>query len=78
MQFQPYVFGDAARVYTRGVPGSASLYSIGGGLRGAISDRLNLDAALAVPLKDAGFLGQRGDVRFLLTLTARILPWRTN
>ena len=78
VQFQPYVFGDAARVYTRGIAGSAALYSAGGGLRGAISDRLNLDAALAVPLKDAGLLGRRGDVRFLLTLTARILPWRTN
>ena len=78
VQFQPYLFGDAARVYQRNFPGSASLYSVGGGLRGAISDRLNLDAALAVPLKDAGIIGRRGDIRFLLTLTARLLPWRTN
>lgn len=77
-QLQPYGFYDSARVWNRGVAGSATLYSAGGGLRGTISDRLNLDAALAVPLKDAGLLGQKGDVRFLLTLTARLLPWRTN
>lgn len=76
VQFQPYVFGDAARVWTRGVEDSASLYSAGGGFRGAISDRLSFDATLAVPLKDAGILGQRGDARFLITLTARLLPWR--
>ena len=78
VQFQPYLFGDAARVWTRGIDDSARLYSAGGGVRGTISDRLNFDATLAVPLKDAGLLGQRGDVRFLLTLTARLLPWRTN
>lgn len=77
-QFQPYAFYDSARVWNRGLGGSARLYSVGGGFRGVISDRLNFDAALAVPLKDAGALGQRGDVRFLLTLTARLLPWRTN
>lgn len=77
-QLQPYGFYDSARVWNRGIAGSASLYSVGGGLRGTISDRLNLDAALAVPLKDAGLLGQKGDVRFLITLTARLLPWRTN
>lgn len=77
-QFQPYAFYDSARVWNRGVAGSATLYSVGGGLRAVISDRLNFDAALAVPLKDAGILGQKGDARFLLTLTARLLPWRTN
>lgn len=78
VQFQPYGFYDAARVWTRGIDGSADLHSIGGGLRGVISDRLNFDAAVAVPLKDAGLLGQGGDARFLLTITARLLPWRTN
>lgn len=77
LQVQPYAFGDGARVWTRGIGGSDTLYSAGGGLRGAWSDRLSLDATLAVPLKNAGLLGQRGDVRFLLTLTARLLPWRT-
>lgn len=78
VQFQPYVFGDAARVWARNIDGSQRLYSAGGGFRGIVSDRFNFDATLAVPLKDAGILGQRGDVRFLLTLTARLLPWRTN
>jgi hemolysin activation/secretion protein len=77
--FQPYGFYDSARVWNRGVGGgSDTLYSVGGGARGAISDRLNFDATLAVPLKDAGLLGQKGDVRFLITITARLLPWRTN
>lgn len=76
--FQPYGFYDSARVWNRGFPGSDTLYSVGGGARGALSDRLNFDATVAVPLKDAGFLGQKGDVRFLVTITARLLPWRTN
>ena len=77
IQFQPYGFYDSARVWTRGL-GSATLFSVGGGFRGAISDRLNFDAAIAVPLKNAGILGQQGDVRFLMSITARLLPWRPN
>ncbi len=77
-QLQPYGFLDAARVWTKNAALSDSLYSAGAGLRGAWSDRLSLDATLAVPLKDAGLLGRDGDVRFLITLTSRLLPWRTN
>lgn len=75
---QPYGFGDAARVWTRGLDESPRLYSAGGGLRGMVANRVSFDATVAVPLKDAGLLDRRGDVRFLLTLTTRLLPWRTN
>ena len=50
--------------------------SVGGGIRAALADRLALDAAVAVPLEKAGIENKRGDVRFLMTLTTRLLPWR--
>lgn len=77
-QLQPFGFVDAARVWTKNASLSDSLYSAGAGVRGVWSDRLSLDATLAIPLKDAGILGRDGDVRFLLTITSRLLPWRTN
>ena len=74
------VLGLPARkfVWTRGLDESPRLYSAGGGLRGMVANRVSFDATVAVPLKDAGLLDRRGDVRFLLTLTTRLLPWRTN
>ena len=78
VHLQPYGFADAARVWSKNFDASDSLYSIGAGLRGSWSDRLILDATLAVPVKDAGLFGRSGDVRFLLTLTSRLLPWRSN
>lgn len=75
---QPYVFGDAARVWNKGPGGTDRLSSAGGGLRAELGDRFRLDATLAVPLQRAGLQTKRGDPRFLLTLTTRILPWRTN
>ena len=74
---QPYVFGDAAWVWNKNVSGDPDhLKSAGGGVRGQLDDRLALDALVAVPLEKAGALNKRGDARFLLTLTARLLPWR--
>ncbi len=74
---QPYVFGDAAWVWNKNVSGDPDhLKSAGGGVRGQLDDRLALDALVAVPLEKAGVLNKRGDARFLLTLTARLLPWR--
>ena len=75
---QPYVFGDVARVWNKGPGGTDRLSSAGGGLRAELGDRFRLDATLAVPLQRAGLQTERGDPRFLLTLTTRILPWRTN
>ena len=53
------------------------LKSAGGGIRGELSDRLALDALVAVPLEQAGMIEERreGDPRFLITLTTRLLPW---
>jgi len=50
--------------------------SAGGGVRAEFGGRFRLDAALAVPLEKAGLEHKKGDARFLVTLTSRILPWR--
>ena len=78
LRVQPYVFGDVARVWNKGPGRSEDLSSAGGGVRAEIGDRFRLDATVAVPLERAGLQTKRGDPRFLLTLTTRILPWRTN
>ena len=78
LQVQPYVFADAAWVWNKNFGGDPdNLLSLGGGLRADLTDRLYLDAAVAVPAERAGVLDRRGDPRFLLTLTSRLLPWRS-
>ena len=78
LQVQPYVFADAAWVWNKNFGGDPdNLLSLGGGLRADLTDRLHLDAAVAVPTERAGVLDRRGDPRFLLTLTSRLLPWRS-
>lgn len=88
---QPYLFGDAAWVWNKkdadivcGVeaePASCNdpehLKSAGGGLRAGLDERLSIDAVVAVPLEKAGIDHRRGSPRFLLTLTTRLLPWRS-
>ena len=75
---QPYVFADAAWVWNKNFGDDPeNLLSVGGGLRADLADRLHLDAAVAVPTEKAGLLNRRGDPRFLLTLTSRLLPWRS-
>ena len=83
LHLQPYAFVDAAWAWRRGrkvtvdgLPPSDHLLSAGGGVRADLSDRFRLDAALAVPLEHAGLLSRKGDTRFLVTLTTRLLPWR--
>jgi hemolysin activation/secretion protein len=78
LRLQPYVFGDLAYVWNKGPGGTDHLSSAGGGLRAYLGDRFQLDAAVAVPLERAGLQTDRGKARFLLTLSTRILPWRTN
>ncbi|WP_118858210.1 ShlB/FhaC/HecB family hemolysin secretion/activation protein [Sphingomonas mesophila] len=74
---QPYAFGDAAWVWDKKVSGDPRhVKSIGGGIRAALADRAALDAAIAIPLEKAGLENKRGDARFLMTLTTRLLPWR--
>ena len=77
VQLQPYLFGDAAWTWTRGgFTDPKHLMSAGGGFRGIYSDRISIDALFAVPLERTGMIDRhRGDPRFLLTLTTRLLPW---
>lgn len=76
-RLQTYFFGDVARVWNKGPAPSERLSSLGGGVRGELGDRFRIDATVAVPLERAGLQTKRGDARFLLTLTTRLLPWRT-
>ena len=79
---QPYLFVDAGWAWSRGLglgsgpANPASLVSTGGGARLVFGDRARLDVGGAVALKAAGPVSA-GDVRLLVTLTARLLPWRT-
>lgn len=84
--WQPYAFADAAWVWNKSVTATAGskqhLYSIGGGIRAAYGDRINLDIGAAVPLSRVGLNAlnpalpaPRRDVRVLMNLTIRLLPW---
>jgi hemolysin activation/secretion protein len=78
--FQPFGFFDAAWVWNDDRPSNIDpqrLFSVGGGIRSTLSDKARLDMTLAVPLRRAGFQPQRGDVRFLISFTTRLLPWGT-
>lgn len=77
IRIQPFVFADAAWVWNKGVPGSERLTSAGGGIRSDIGSRFRLEATLAVPLEKVGLQASRSDPRFLVTLTTRLLPWRS-
>lgn len=77
IRIQPFVFGDSAWVWNKDVPGSERLTSLGGGLRGDIGARFRIEATLAVPLEKVALQVRRSDPRFLVTLTTRLLPWRT-
>lgn len=77
VRLQPFVYFDAAWVWDKGIPGSQRLTSVGGGFRSEIGSRFRLEATLAVPLEKAGLQTRRSDPRFLVTLTTRLLPWRT-
>ena len=77
---QPYVFTDAAWMWnedpSRRAANPDRLWSVGGGLRAAWGARMQADVLVAVPLVTPDFAATRGDVRFLFSLTARLLPWR--
>ncbi len=76
---QPYAFIDSAWVWTRNAaPGfdPQRLTSVGAGARLALADQARLDMTLAIPMRSVGRT-QSGDVRFLVSLTTRLLPWRT-
>ncbi|CAM3059628.1 Hemin transporter [Sphingomonas antarctica] len=77
---QGYGFFDAAWVWNKDSASNGldpeKLQSAGGGVRVAFGDRFQVDGTAAVPLRRAGLQTRRGDTRFLLTLTTRLLPWR--
>lgn len=80
--FQPFAFFDAAWVWNRDriFPPYAGadphkLFSAGGGVRAAWGNRARLDAYLAAPLRRAGLGVRKGDVRALVSLTVKLLPW---
>lgn len=76
-RLQPFAYFDAAWVWNKGVAGSQRLTSAGGGIRSEIGSRFRLEATLAVPLERLGLQASRSDPRFLVTLTTRLLPWRS-
>ncbi|MBA4353894.1 MAG: ShlB/FhaC/HecB family hemolysin secretion/activation protein [Novosphingobium sp.] len=77
VRVQPFAYFDAAWVWNKGITGSQRLTSAGGGVRGELGSRFRLEATLAVPLEKVGLQTRRSSPRFLVTLTTRLLPWRT-
>jgi hemolysin activation/secretion protein len=79
LALQAYGFVDAAWAWdhdpTSPIRYPEKLQSAGGGARIAFGDRFQADAGLAVPFRAAGLQTRRGDTRFLVSLTAKLLPW---
>lgn len=72
---QPFAFVDSAWVWRKDFAGQPdSLTSVGAGVRAGLFNRARLDMTLAVPTNAAGFQARRGDVRFLVSLTTKLLP----
>ena len=80
LAFQPYLFTDVAFVWnedpSRSPTNPDRLWSAGGGVRVNWASGIRSDFMVAVPLERPDLAATRGDVRFLFTLTARLLPWR--
>ena len=77
---EPYVFFDHAWVWNQDqilALGRQELSSVGAGIRAAWGDRLRIDVLVAEPLDRLFFQTRRGDTRFLVSLTTRLLPWRS-
>jgi hemolysin activation/secretion protein len=84
--FQPFGFADLGIVWNDfPQPGQGSperLWSVGGGVRAAWGQRARLDVALAAPLNRTRSIVNNlvvqsdRDVRLLVTLSTRLLPWR--
>ncbi|WP_293883143.1 ShlB/FhaC/HecB family hemolysin secretion/activation protein [Sphingomonas sp.] len=82
LAIQGYGFIDAAWTWDRDPNSSVrypeKLQSGGGGVRLAFGDRFQADAGVATPFRAAGLQTRRGDTRFLISLTAKLLPWGRN
>jgi hemolysin activation/secretion protein len=75
--FQPFGFVDLGIVWNEvaAMANPQRLWSAGGGVRAAWGQRARLDLTLAAPLNRT-FLQPDRDVRLLVTLSTRLLPWR--
>ncbi len=77
---QPYLFTDLAHVWnedpSRRADNPDRLWSAGGGVRMSWGQGVQGDFLIAVPLQRPDLAADKGDVRFLFTLTARLFPWR--
>ena len=86
--FQPYVFLDQAWVWNNdsrtqrpNYPTGNDLTSAGVGMRAVYGTHGRLDVALAKPLRAAGLpvapatQPVKGDVRLLVSLTTKLIPW---
>jgi len=80
LAWQPYMFSDVAFVWNEDpsrIAGNPDrLWSAGAGVRVSWGRGIQSDLAIAVPLSTPDLAQRRGDVRFLFSLTARLLPWR--
>ncbi|MHA6334040.1 ShlB/FhaC/HecB family hemolysin secretion/activation protein [Qipengyuania sp. CAU 1752] len=76
---QPFIFFDIAKAWTDGslAPDPRSLASAGGGVRGKWGDQADFNLTIAKPLRRGGFQTESGDVRVLFTISARLVPWRS-
>lgn len=78
--WQPYVFTDVAWAWNEDPsrkPGNPDrLWSAGGGVRALWGSKIQADAFVAVPLERPDLAVQRGDVRVMFSVTARLFPWR--
>lgn len=74
---QPYGFADLGIVWNKvdAFPDPQRLWSAGAGIRAAWGQRARLDVSLAAPLNRTLLQPDR-DVRLLVTLSTRLLPWR--
>ena len=75
---QPFAFVDSAWVWSN-QPGDSrsaqNLTSLGFGGRLALGDRARLDASAAFPTDRVGLEKHVPPVRFLISLTTRLIPW---
>ncbi len=80
LPWQGYVFTDMAWAWnedpSRSPLNPDRLWSAGAGLRFALGSAMRGDVAIAVPLEKPDLASDRGDVRLLVSLTTRLLPWR--
>lgn len=78
---QPYAFFDQAWSWRNDAgpldPDPGHIGSVGGGVRGGWRSHARFDLTVAVPVERAPLAPRVGPVRFLFSITTRLLPWRT-